>query len=811
MSQDNPAPRHTSNNRGVDLETIPKELIERDQWVLWARELREGKLTKVPYTSMGRRASTTDPSTWLSFEDAWWRFQSWGDGLGYVFSKDDPFAGADFDACLEGQELHPCVFDWVGRLDSYSEVSQSLAGIHVIVRAELKRDGHRTGTTPWGGNFEVYDRSRFFAFTGLKLDGAPSSIEDRQDELDALVAELLPEPAPSDTTESQPPPNHDLTDEQLLAKARSANNGEKFRRLFDEGGISEHGDDDSAADQALCNLLAFWTGPDPERIDRLFRLSALVRDKWERADYRRGTINKALEGRTEFFGSKAREGSVKDETDEAEKPQEKQPVDPADDFASVLDQVAAFLRRYVWFPSKAYAHTIAVWVAHTHAIDAFEATAYLYVSSPEKRSGKTLLQETLEFVVREPLRVSNTSVAALFRRIERVCPTLLFDETDAIFGGSKKRLEGAEELRGILNAGHRQGAVVLRCVGQGAKLTDQTFEVFCPKVLAGIGQLLDTIADRSIPIRMQRRRRSEKVERFRRREAVDAAEPLREQLEAWAEAHVEELRAARPEVPDELDDRAVDGWEPLLAIAGLAGGPWPDRIRQAARELHAGKVDEVSLGTLLLSQIRDAFGWDADARRFRDDAPDRLSTNRILFYLVDQEEGPWARWWERDLEAEPQARTKSAAMKLSSLLKPFGVKSRTIKLPIDDSAAKGFMRDDFTTAFERWLDDHPQTPDEASEVVTPPVTTSRSSRRNDAGQSHFSEETVEEAENGKTASDPEGYDVTTSGSSGSSPEGGSTFEGIEEHEDEDADDFGPSPFDDDLDRAFWETSDGVGL
>jgi len=173
---------------------IPAALRERAQWVVWKNERRGGKWTKVPYRPAdgGRtKASVTDPRTWGTFEQAMAVPAAAVQGIGYVFSAEDPFTGADLDACVDRAtgELHPAAGELLERLGGYQERSPSGAGMHAIVEAELRRDRHKTGDTPWGGIFEVYDRERFFTVTG---DGA-GAIAARQAELDDLVARMFTE------------------------------------------------------------------------------------------------------------------------------------------------------------------------------------------------------------------------------------------------------------------------------------------------------------------------------------------------------------------------------------------------------------------------------------------------------------------------------------------------------------------------------------------------------------------------------------------------------------------------------------------
>jgi hypothetical protein len=281
-------------------DTIPRELRERPQWVLYRVQARNDKATKVPYQTAhaGRRASATDPATWGTYESALAaRGRGRGDGIGFVFAATDPYTGVDLDACLRDGELDEHAAPIVARLRSYTEVSPSGCGLHVIGRAQVG-GGRRTSRTPWGGELEIYDRERYFTMTGRRFDDAPLELAELV-ELDAVRAELMPDEAPARRLEFVPPER--LDDGELLERAFAARNGAKFRALWqgDTSGYKSR----SEADCALCRMLAFWTGPDEQRIDWLFRQSGLARPKWEqREKYRTDTIGKALAGQTEFFG-----------------------------------------------------------------------------------------------------------------------------------------------------------------------------------------------------------------------------------------------------------------------------------------------------------------------------------------------------------------------------------------------------------------------------------------------------------------------------------------------------------------------------
>jgi Protein of unknown function (DUF3631) len=234
--------------------------------------------------------------------------------------------------------------------------------------------------------------------------------------------------------------------------------------------------------------------------------------------------------------------------------------------ATLLDDVRTFIRCFVVLDDH-QADALALWAAHTHVFNAFGVTPYLAITSAEKRSGKTRLLEVLELLVREPLATVNISDAALFRVVDAKSPTLLMDEVDAVFKSRER-----EDLRGLLNAGYRRGAVAHRMGGTNNRKLE-TFAVYCPKAFAGIGDCLpDTITDRAIPIRLKRRTRSEHVERFRLRDVEPEGHTLRDRLADWLEPQRDHMAVQRPTLPDELDDRAQDVWEPLLAIADLTGG-----------------------------------------------------------------------------------------------------------------------------------------------------------------------------------------------------------------------------------------------
>jgi hypothetical protein len=270
------------------------------QWLCWRSEERDGKPTKIPYSPLtGQRASSTTPGTWAGYEEAVRACKEHGyGGIGFVFTSEDDLCGVDLDGCLNADtgEIEPWARIIIEELDSYTEISPSGTGVHVLVRATLPEGRNRKG------RFETYDRDRYFTVTGKHLAGTPRTIEGRQEELRAVVGRVFGEESTNGHTKPVAATelvDNGLSDSEVLQRALAASNGARFSRLWngDTSGYGSH----SEADLALCGMLAFWTGGDASRIDSLFRQSGLYRKKWERKDYRNRTITEALSGKTEFY------------------------------------------------------------------------------------------------------------------------------------------------------------------------------------------------------------------------------------------------------------------------------------------------------------------------------------------------------------------------------------------------------------------------------------------------------------------------------------------------------------------------------
>jgi hypothetical protein len=270
------------------------------QWLCWRTEDRDGKPTKVPYDpSTGEKAESTNPKTWTSYEKARGACRDHGyEGIGFVFTPEDDLCGVDLDKCLnpETGEIEGWAQEVIEELDSYTEISPSGRGVHILVRGEPPPGRNRKG------RFEAYDRGRYFTVTGKHLAGTPQAIEGRQEQLRGVVRRVFGEESANGHAKpaaAPEPVKNALSDSEIIQKALAASNGRRFSRLWN--GDTEAYGSHSEADLALCGMLAFWTGGDAARIDTLFRQSGLYRQKWDRKDYRNRTITEALSGKTEFY------------------------------------------------------------------------------------------------------------------------------------------------------------------------------------------------------------------------------------------------------------------------------------------------------------------------------------------------------------------------------------------------------------------------------------------------------------------------------------------------------------------------------
>lgn len=386
---------------------------------------------------------------------------------------------------------------------------------------------------------------------------------------------------------------------------------------------------------------------------------------------------------TLFDRSKSTSGSP--QRPPAEPDAESQPS--AEAGAELVRSVERFIGRFVVLPPTARL-AVALWALATHCFDVFETTGYLALVSPEKGCGKTRTTEVLELIVAEPIRAVSISEAAMFRAIEAKRPTLILDEAEALSGKGER----AEAVRSILNAGNRKGASVPRCVGQAHEL--QMFNVYCPKIVAAIRVLPDTVRDRSLVIPMQRKRPDEKVERFIGRRVRPEAEALQRRVEAWVSENLTAIQEAYAEVDvGFLTDRDAEIAEPLVAILTVSDPSRLPELRGSLEALARGKAESArdeSLSLRLLGDIRTV--WP--------EAEPNLFTEIILNRLRGLADAPWD-------EAPPLN-----PRKLGDMLRPYGIAPQTVR--IGDKTAKGYVRGLLAVLFSRYL------PPEASPKTSQP-------------------------------------------------------------------------------------------
>jgi Protein of unknown function (DUF3631) len=358
----------------------------------------------------------------------------------------------------------------------------------------------------------------------------------------------------------------------------------------------------------------------------------------------------------------------------------------------LLSELAGFVERFVTLPSDRAADLLALWIFHTHAHEAAWATPYLRITSAAPESGKTLLMEILAELTQRGWHAVNPSVAVLYRKIDRQRPTLLLDEMD------NYPLDDRRDALSVLNAGYKRGATVPRCKESGEL---EEFSCYCPKAYAGLDerQIVSTLLSRSITIRLDKQLPSEQAEMWIAPRTAPEAEPLRGRCAELAEKHAQTLEAAEPDLPAGMANRRAEVWWALLAIADLAAGDWPARAREAAREFASGgdATDGQADPVQLLLDIREAFG-DRDT----------IFTKDLVSKLNALDESPWgARRRGEGLDARG----------LSRMLRPFKVKSRTVR--VLDETAKGYHLEQFEDTFARHVPGGSEKGSQASQASQP--------------------------------------------------------------------------------------------
>ena len=345
------------------------------------------------------------------------------------------------------------------------------------------------------------------------------------------------------------------------------------------------------------------------------------------------------------------------------------PVDPA----MLLTDIASTIQRFIVCP-KEVSHAVALWIAMTWFIDVVQVAPLAVITSPERRCGKTQLLSLLGRLSARAITASNISPAALFRAIEAWSPTLLIDEADSF-------MKDNEDMRCILNSGHtRDSACVIRTVGEN--FTPTKFNTWGAKALASIGHIADTLMDRAVILELRRKLPDEKIERMRYAES-DLFDNLRAKLARFADDYSDEVRQGRPPLPNSLNDRAQDNWEPLLAIAMTAGDEWLKTGTAAALKLNGSETAVQSIGTDLLTAIQVIFVKNQ---------VDRISTDDLIKALCANDEEPW-KTYSRGFPI--------TARHLANKLKIYGIHSKSLR--IGEANAKGYEKDKLADAFSRYV------------------------------------------------------------------------------------------------------------
>jgi Protein of unknown function (DUF3631)/RepB DNA-primase from phage plasmid len=431
---------------------------------------------------------------------------------------------------------------------------------------------------------------------------------------------------------------------------------------------------------------------DEIEITRLAKLDTREYEKQRKAaadklGYRASILDKLRDGERARLGLDADDGKLQGHAISFPEPE---PWPGLIAGAALLDDLATAIRRHVVM-SDAARDTTALWTLHAYLIDHFLVSPRLGITSPVRGCGKTTLEDVVGCLVPRALPTANVTPAALFRVVEAYRPTLMVDEADTF-------LPDNDELRGVLNSGHRKGGSVVRTVGDDHE--PRAFATYCPTVIALIGDLPGTLRDRALIIGLKRKLATETVEPFRP-DRADRLNVLARKAVRWTQDNAERIGGVDPVMPDGIINREADNWRPLLAIADVAGGEWPDRARAAAKAAHdAATDDDASLLELLLGDIRNAFVTKGKTvRDQRSGKWERIEiTSADLVEALKAIEGrPWADAVGRNRD---KALTTNLLARMLKRLRPPVVPQ---KVGPEDARVSGYVREHFVEPFERYL------------------------------------------------------------------------------------------------------------
>ena len=346
--------------------------------------------------------------------------------------------------------------------------------------------------------------------------------------------------------------------------------------------------------------------------------------------------------------------------------------------AQLIDDVSNTIRKYIVLDQE-QADAAALWIVLTWFIDFIEIAPLAIINAPEKACGKTQMLTVIGYMVKRALPASNASSSALFRAVEKWHPTMLIDEADTFFKDNP-------ELQGMVNAGYQRGGFVLRSEASGDSFEPRMFSVFSAKAIAGIAlekHLPDATMSRALVFNLRRKMQHESVSRLRHADRMLFGD-ITAKLARFADDYAQQVKHARPILPESLSDRDQDNWEPLLAIAGCAGVAWLARATNAALKLSNYGEKSESTGNQLLADIQEIF----ENKRIN-----RIRSVQLISDLIDDVEKPWATY-NRGKPISPR--------QLAKLLSAYDISSKTVRFSPHDTP-KGFELSQFQDAFARYL------------------------------------------------------------------------------------------------------------
>jgi hypothetical protein len=598
-----------------------EEEVKQLRWVLWNWvKAADGRLTKPPYRvdHPTMFARPNDPTTWACGMAALKAYAlGVADGIGYALMNSG-IGAVDLDDCrdLKTGELAPWAQQLLEKCGTYAEITPSGTGLRIIGKVN-GGTLHRKFPAPDGGSVEVYrnDAARYITVTGNSLTPAVTQLGNIDGLLDGIVAEFGGKKKTGGSGDGR------TLEDLILNGCGTSFGGDHSRATWrvihlmlaagvdreeiaetltnSRYGISTHclskpGDPVAYALRQIDKAIDERAEDAEAEIERLAGLSSLKFEKErklaaERLGVRASVLDRLVSAKRAGLGS----------ADKQDEPQAG-PV-PVLDGVTVLGLARDYLKKYVAYPSHhaLVAHTL--WCAHTYLLMAFDSTPRIAFLSQSPASGKTRAVEASEPLVYRPICTVNASANYLFRKTDEEPPSVLFDEIDCIFG---PRAKEHDDVRGYINAGHRKGATYGRCQIAGSNVLPVDSPCYAAVLMAGLGWLPDTLLSRSIIVRMHPRLDSQKITAFRTRTGIPEGKAIGAKLAAWAKSVFNDAVAARPEMPKGIVDRQADAWEPLMVVADLAGGDWPELAREAAIALV--KVNRKTPPSLPLRLLRDS-------------------------------------------------------------------------------------------------------------------------------------------------------------------------------------------------------------